>query len=73
MYEERGSKVVPHRVSLVIARMDYWAKALKAAVQEILQKKKRNGQRVRSQGTAFSFKAGDQSQSATIIGRYAKH
>jgi hypothetical protein len=47
---------------LVIIRRDYWAKTLKPAVQEIVQMKKKNGQRVRSEGTGFSLKAGDQSQ-----------
>jgi hypothetical protein len=32
MYEERKSKIVPHTVSLDIARMGYWAKALRPAV-----------------------------------------
>jgi hypothetical protein len=44
MYEERGSKVILHGVSLLIARMDYWTKTLKPAVKEYLQKKKKTSQ-----------------------------
>lgn len=47
---------------LIMICMDYWAKALKPAVQDILQMKKKSGQRVRSEGTVFSLKVGDQSQ-----------
>lgn len=47
---------------LVIAPRNYWTKVLKPAVEEMLQMKKKNGQRVRSEGTAVTVKAGDRSQ-----------
>ncbi|KAJ6004602.1 hypothetical protein N7540_012971 [Penicillium herquei] len=47
---------------LVVAPRDYWAKDLKPAVEEMLQMKKKNGQRVRSEGTAVIVKADDRSQ-----------
>jgi hypothetical protein len=47
---------------LVIAPRNYSTKVLKPAVEEMLQMKKKNGQRVRSEGTAVTVKAGDRSQ-----------
>ncbi|KAJ5640171.1 uncharacterized protein N7484_008033 [Penicillium longicatenatum] len=47
---------------LVIAPQDYWATALKSAVKEMLQMKKKTGQRVRPEGTAVTVKASDRSQ-----------
>ncbi|KAJ5608658.1 hypothetical protein N7528_009225 [Penicillium herquei] len=47
---------------LVLAPRDYWTEALKPAVEEMLQMKKKSGQRVRSEGTAVTVKASDRSQ-----------
>ncbi|KAJ5100912.1 hypothetical protein N7456_006964 [Penicillium angulare] len=47
---------------LVVAPRDYWTKSLKPAVEEMLQMKKKNGQRVRSEGTAVIVKTDDRSQ-----------
>jgi hypothetical protein len=47
---------------LVLAPSDYWVNTLKPAVEEMLQMKKKSGQRVRSEGTAVTVKADSRCQ-----------
>ncbi|KAJ5588708.1 hypothetical protein N7537_011386 [Penicillium hordei] len=47
---------------LVVSPADYWVKTLKLAVEEMLQMKKKNGQRVRSEGTAVTVKVDSRCQ-----------
>jgi hypothetical protein len=46
---------------LIIAPSDYWGKTLKADVEGMLQMKKNDHQRVRSEGTAITVSVNDRS------------
>ncbi|KAJ5149796.1 hypothetical protein N7448_001374 [Penicillium atrosanguineum] len=46
---------------LVVAPSEYWEETLKAAVEDMLQMKKKRHQRVRSEGTAIMMKSSDRS------------